>query len=258
VYQHVHAHFCPGVEAFLSEAMDTTPATALGRARRCIQIRLQKSRPYPEKNFVNPIKATTMDEVQLSIAASALQRIHEVASNSRYREALQWSMWRVVGSTTLRLPPLFKLPSWILDRLEDEEYVSHLSPATVVALVAVSFRARHKMHTVGNLAIIRALCQRMNNPTVPWAQLVIAVFDRLLLDNWSPHYIDNLVQTQSNDLENMILKRKLHRDEGLWLSSTLSELCGEGLLSSEKPFLIGICLATLLDDAPKWGPSKPP
>jgi len=32
VYQQVHAYLCPDIDDFLSEAMDTTPVTALGRA----------------------------------------------------------------------------------------------------------------------------------------------------------------------------------------------------------------------------------
>ena len=49
VYQHVHAYFCPSINDFISKTMDTTPATALGRVRRDIQIILQKTRPYLEK-----------------------------------------------------------------------------------------------------------------------------------------------------------------------------------------------------------------
>jgi len=123
-YQYVHAYFCPSVNDFVSEAMDSTPATTLGRVRRNIQILLQKSRPYLEKDYVEPIGATTMDEAHLSTAASALQRIHDSAPNSRHSAPLQLSVWQVAGGATLRIPPPFKLPSWILDRRNDEEYFS--------------------------------------------------------------------------------------------------------------------------------------
>ena len=67
VYQDMHAYFCPGVNYFLSDTMDTTPATALGRVCRISQILLQKWRPYMEKYFEELIAATTMDEIHLSI-----------------------------------------------------------------------------------------------------------------------------------------------------------------------------------------------
>jgi hypothetical protein len=92
VYQHVHAHFCPSIDEFLSKAMDMTPGTTLGRVRRGIEVVLQKSRPYLEKDFVEPITAASMDEVQHSIAASALQRIHDSAPNSQHSESLHWSV----------------------------------------------------------------------------------------------------------------------------------------------------------------------
>jgi hypothetical protein len=81
-----------------------------------------------------------MDEIQLSIAASALQRVHDSVPNSQHSESVQWSVWQVAGSPALRMPPLFNLPSWILDKGQDEEYFSHLPPAMVVSLLAVSLR----------------------------------------------------------------------------------------------------------------------
>src|SRR5258706_15506508 len=68
--------------------MDNTPATALGRVRRHIQVFLQKSRLYLEQDFVEPITATTMDEVQLFTRGSALQRIHDNAPNSPQSQPL--------------------------------------------------------------------------------------------------------------------------------------------------------------------------
>ena len=257
VYRHSHAYFCPCTDDFLSEAMDTTPSTILDHVRWKTQVILQKSRPYLEKDFVNPIETTRMDEVQLSTAASVLQRIHESAPNSQHSEALQWSVWQVAGSATLQVPPLFDLPSWILDRRNDEEYFSRLPPAMLVALVAVWLRAR-RTTAMGRIAIVRDVLQRVDNPNVPWAQLVIAVFDRLL-DIWVPSYnIKTLMQTQSSDITTMIRRKELPREESLWLLSTLSELCSEGWLTRQEPFLIGICSAMLLGDAPKWDYFNPP
>jgi hypothetical protein len=256
VYYHAHAHFCPGINYFLSRSMDTTPANALGRAWRDIKIFLQKSLPYLESNFVEPIAASTMDEVQLSMAASALQRIHESAPNSQHSEVLQWSVWQVAGGATLRIPPLFTLPSWILDRGNDVEYFSRLPQAMVVALVAVSLRGPRKWD-VERIMAVRAVLQRVGNPKVPWAQLVIAVFDHLLLLNmWVPRYIENMIQAESIDLTSMIRRNELHREEYLSLLSMMSELRSEGWLSRE--FLIGICLEMLLGQAPNWNCINPP
>ena len=259
VYQHIHSYFCPSIDDFLSDNMDTTPATALGRLRRDIQVILLKSRPYPENDFVEPIGAVTVDEVQLSTAASALRRIHDSAPNSQHSEALQWSVWQVAGSATLRVPPPFDLPSWILDRWGDKEQVSNMPPALVVALMAVSLRSQNKTVATRHRAILSAVRQHVDIPKAPWAQLVIGVFDRLLLDYWGPRRVaESMIQMQSNDLINMIRKKKLHREESLWLLSTLSDLRSEGRLWRWEPFLIGICLAVLLDDAQKWGYLNPP
>ena len=250
VYQHMHAYLCPSVKFFTTRAMDTTPATSLGRVRRDIQIILQKSRPYPEEYFVEPIAATTMDEVQLSMAASALRRIHESAANSQHSEALHCSVWQIAGSAMPRIPPLFDLPSWILDRGNDEEYFSHLPPAMPVAMVAVWLRAR-PTSAPGRIATANAVLHNMEHAKAPRARLVLAVAHRLL------RYNRKLIQMEPNDIINMIRRTERHREESLWLLSTLSELSVRWR-SWEKPFLIGICLAMLLDDAPKWSYNNPP
>jgi hypothetical protein len=247
VYRYAHAYFCPSIGVFLSQAMDTRPATALGRFRRAIQIFLQKWRPYLESEFVEPITSTTVDEVQFDIASSALQRIHEGVPNSQHSEALQWSVWQVAGSAALRTPPLFNLPSWILDRENDEEYFSHLPPAMLAALVAVSLRARRK-GDVKHMTTVRAVLQHIEISKVPWAQLVIAVFDG----------IEIMIPLECNDLTRMIQRKGLNKDEYLWLLITLAELCSDGWLSRKEPFWIGICLAILLDQSPTWNNNNPP
>jgi hypothetical protein len=90
-------------------------------------------------------------------------------------------VWQVAGSATLRVPPLFNLPSWIIDRGNDEVYFSHLPPAIVVALVAVSLRAPDKWN-VTRITRVRSVLQRADNSMVPWARLVTAVFDRSLIE----------------------------------------------------------------------------
>lgn len=45
VYQRVHTYICPSVDNFLSETMDTTPVTTLGRFRRQIQLVLHNRAP---------------------------------------------------------------------------------------------------------------------------------------------------------------------------------------------------------------------
>ena len=245
VYQHVHAYCCPHVNIFLSSSMDATPSTAPGRVRRHIQIFLRKWRPYRESDFAEPITAATIDEVQLFAAASALQRIHESALNLQHSEALQWSVWQAAGSATLRFPPLFNLPSWVFDRGNNEEYFSHLPPAVLVALVAVWLRARQKP-VATRIVRVREAFQRVDCPKIPWAYLIIAIFDCVGYSFWS---IKDMSQMEPN-LTNMIRSKELHKDECL---STLSELRSEGWLSRKGPFWIGICQAMLLNHAPKWG-----
>ena len=257
LYQLVHAYLCPPAHVFLSEAMDTTPETALGCVRRYMQIVLHIWRPYLEKDFEEPITATTMDEVQLSTVASTLQRIHESTPNSEHSEELQWSVWQVAGSPVLQIPPLFRLSPWILDRCNDEEYLSALPPATQIALVAVSLRG-HRNEAARSITAARAVLQRAGNPKVPWVQLVFAIFD-LVCDHELPLplYINHMRQTESN-LASMIRRKELHRDESLWLLRTLAELRCEDCLFGNTPFFIEICLGILLNHATRWDYNNPP
>ena len=251
VYQHMHAHFCPGIDGFLSPGMDTTPVAVLGRWRRRIEIFLQKSSPYLEKDFEKPVTASTMDEIQLSTVASALQRIHECVPNSPHSESSQWSVWQVAGGPTLRVPPRFSLPSWILDRVTDEEYFMRLPLATLVALVAVSLRVR-PIQTMERLTPIKGILQRADNSMAPWARAVVAAFDRVRYNGfWFTHR--NKRDMGTKVLIGMIRKKELHRDEYLWLLNTLSELHSVVWPQLEEPCCtIEICLAILLDQAPKW------
>ena len=241
VYQRMHAHFCSHIKYFLSPGMDPIPATTLGRIRRHIKIFLQETRPYLENDFVEPISATTEDDVQLSIAASALHRIHESAPDSQHSEALHWSVWQIAGSTTLRDPPLFDLPSWIRNKCYDEEYLSHLPPSMLVALLAVSLRSRTRLPN----CTIRAALGLVENIKGPWAQLVIAVvayYNRAIVQSvvhWS----------LGNDEPIRIIPRKeLKYNESVWILIALSELCCNWALRQESPSLIGICLKILLDN----------
>jgi len=250
VYRLVHAYFCPVHHGFMDNEMDIIPATALGRIRRSILISLQKSRPYLEKDFEDPIVETTTDEVQLSTVASALQRIHDSAPNSQQSEALQWSVWQVAGIATLNTRPLFNLPYWIIWGKRDEEYLSHLSPAMLVAMVAVLLRSPNNFQ-VGYMRTVRTLLQRMETSNVPWAQVLGAVFDNIDCNYWNRKDIEYLEQTESN-LTTVTQRKELPVNESLWLLSTLSELRSELYRPKREPFLIEICLAILSVHASKW------
>jgi hypothetical protein len=247
VYGRAHAYFHPEYYLFIIPEMGSMPTTVLGRIRQSIQIFLQKSLPYPETNFGTPIAGTTMDEVHVSTVASAMQRIHDSVPMTPHSEVLQWSVWQVAGGATLNTPPLFYLPSWILFREDDEEYSSHLSPAMLVAMVAVLVRGPDKWR-VRYMKTVRALLQRMETSNVPWAQVVGAVFDNL---NCSNDDIERLRQTESN-LTNVTQRKDLPGEHSFWLLSTLSELRSEWWRPDREPFLIEMCLAILLDHAPKW------
>jgi hypothetical protein len=159
-------------------------------------------------------------------------------------------VWRVAGSTKLRIPPVFDLPSWILERGNDEDYFSSLPPAMLVALVAASLRA-DDLRQLKYITTVRYLLQRLENPNVPWAQVVAAVFDHIDCSFWIPYDIEHMRKTQFN-LTNVIRGKELPREESLWLLSTLSELRLDERRQQREPFLIQICLAILSDHAPKW------
>jgi len=251
VYQRAHAYFCSHIHDFVSSDIDITPATALGRVRRSIQVILLNSRPYPEYSFKTPIAETQVDEVQLSTVASALKRIHDSAPDSQHSEALQSSVWQVAGSATVSTPPLFNLPSWALSlsRADGEEYFSHRPLAVLVAMVAVSLRAPNKW-VVGYSSIkaVRALIRRMEISNIPLAQVVVAASDYIECSIWQDNDIDQLRQTESN-LINMTRGKELPMQESLLLLDTLSELRCEWGRPEKEPFLIGICLAVLSNDS---------
>ena len=254
VYQYVHAYFCLSIDDFISEPMDSTPETALGRVRRDLQVTLQKSRPYLEKDFAKPITATTMDEVQLSTAASALQRIHDSAPNAQHSQALHWSVWQIAGGTALRIPPSFDLPSWILDRYHDVEYLSHLPPAMVIAFGAVWLRASSKTYR-GRVAASHAILRRVDNPNDSWSRLVIAAIGRVRSRDWYQH---ERVRQIDSDLIDMMRRGELQIDECLWLLSMLSELHDDEWQWQKEPFWIEICLPMLMSQASKWYLLNPP
>ena len=253
VYQRVHAYFCPDIDDFVSPVMDIIPVTVLGRLRRAIQIILLKSRPYLEKNFEDPIAKGIEDEVQLSTIASALWRIHDSAPNSQHSEALLQSVWQVAGAPTLNHPPLFDVPYWILGRAYNDEYLSDLSPAMLVALLAVSVRAPDEWR-MRPLSAVRGILRHMEISDFPWAQVVVAVFDHL----WSSYlwFKDGIDREQiRSNLTNVTRRKEMTRDESVWLLSTLSELRSEPWHGG--PFLIDICLAILSDHAAEWDDDPP-
>ena len=254
VYQRAHAYFCPSINGSLSESMDATPAS--NQVERYIQVTFQKTRPYLEKDFAEPITATTMDEFQISTAASALQRIHDSAPNARQSEAIQWSLWQIAGGTALRIPPLFELPSWILDIRSGAEYFSRLPPAMAIAFVSVWLRSSRKT-VEGRITTAWAILDRVDNPNDSWSRLVIATFDRLDCRFWEPFNTGRMKQTESN-LINMIRRNELQREQCLWLLRTLSELHDEAWQGWKEPSWIGICLPMLMNYASKWHYFNPP
>ena len=189
VYQYVHAYFCPGLDVFLSPNMDITPGTGFGRFHRRLQIFLQKSRPYLERDFVKPITATTLDDVQLSTAASALQRIHDSVADSQHSELIQQPIWQVAGNPALRMRPLLKLPAWVLERGNDKEYFKRLSPASAVALAAVFVRMRDPRYK-RRIAGVEDRCRAVGDSGGSWAQVVHAIFG-LLPDDFDRDDYDN-------------------------------------------------------------------
>jgi len=242
----------------LLAAMDMAPAVTFYRTIRCFWVILLKLRPYLEEDFVEPITAITVEEVQLSTAASALKRIHDSAPNSQHSLALQSSVWQVAGGTAHPLPPSFNLPSWILDIENSEEHISRLPPAILVAMITVSLRARPKkaIHDITSGAVRR----RMTDSEDPWTHIMMEVSNHLDYDrNQNVHDEDEqLTYMVSNDLTSMMRSKELHKEECLRLLRTLSELRSGGWLSRDNGFFIGICLPILMGHATTWEHGAPP
>ena len=257
MYQRAHAYFCPGIYDFGLPSMDIMPETALGRVHRAIQIILLKLRPYVEKDFEVPITDIITDEVQLSTVTSALRRVHDGAPNSQHSEALLQSVWQVAGAATLSTPPLFDVPYWILWRGDGDEYLSHLPPAILVALLATLLRGPDKWR-VRDISLEQDLLRRLENSDIPLAQVVVAVFDHLSSSFGISDDSRDKGQTRSN-LTTVARRKEISREESLWLLGTLSEnhMHSEAWQPEREPFLIGICLAILSNHAPEWDDFSP-
>ena len=258
VYQRMHAHLCPDVEFISSRAMDTTPATTQGRVLRHIQIYLQKSRPYREKDFAKPISAAILDEFQLSTATSALQRTHDNAPNSQYSEALHWSVWHVAGSAALRVPPLFNLPSWIHDKWSDDEYFSDIPPSMLVALVVVWLRTDNQLDDPFGI-VNQAVLGHKEATKGSWVQLVCEVFDRYIALIHGEEFLNikSMMKTESNDLIRRVQRKELRVEESLWLLNILAEVYSRAIQVQKPACVIKICLEILLDPAPEWDRTTP-
>ena len=251
VYRHVHAYLCSYIDDFLSKDMDTTPGTILGRLRRAIQILLQKSRPFPERVFGNPVTPTTMDEIQLSIAASALQRVHDSVPNSQHSESVLWSVWQIIGSPTLRTAPPITLPSWIVGNMQDKEHFSRFPPVMLVSLLSVSLRTPWYMRRITS---VRSVLQSADNSKTPWTRLVIAIFEHFLNNRpWviGPQWPFEKQRwgfnklPQSNDLLTSIGWAELPLEDSIWLLNILSDVCSREDGNHMHPVSVGICLAIL-------------
>jgi len=253
VYRDAHLLFSLVMEYYILPGIHTLPATGLGRVRQSIAIIIHKSRPYQEKNFENPIADITTDEVQLSTVASALRRIHDSAPDSQHSEALHWSVWQLAGSATLDTRILFRLPDWIIEKNDDEEYFSHRPPVMLVALLAVPLRGNFKSQVM-DMTTIRALLQRMDISDIPGAQVVVAAFDHLYLSCsgwWNISDSEDLRQAESN-LINMTRRMELSREEMLLLLSILTEYRCWWWREGKEPFMIEICLAILSNHTSEW------
>ncbi len=197
-YQRVHTYFCLDVEDFLREVAFNFPTTTFARWRQNIQIFIRKYRPYPEENLMRPFEEAKMDEVQRLTAASVLERIHNSAPDSPQSESLHWSVWHVAGSTTIRVPPSLIMPEWINVRLNDPEYISRLSPASISALIAVNMRAKFPLRLESSL-----LLSHFSDVRESWSKLIRALLSR--------------------EVTNMIKLTEMNNEEFIWILDTLSE-----------------------------------
>jgi hypothetical protein len=80
-------------------------------------------------------------------------------------------VWQVAGSAALRIPPLFNLPSWVIDRGNNDRSFSQLPPAKAVAFAAVWLRARRKT-VEGKVATEIEVLDRVDKSKDPWSRLV--------------------------------------------------------------------------------------
>lgn len=123
----------------------------------------------------------TVDDFQLSTTASALQRLHDSMPNSQHSEEIQQSVWQVASSSALRMRPLLKLPSWIIDRGKDREYFSQLSSVNGVALIAIFVRMRDPRYR-NQIAAVEHVPKDVSASDSLRAQIVSAIFGLLPKD----------------------------------------------------------------------------
>jgi hypothetical protein len=122
---------------------------------------LQKSRPYLEARLCRTnCSHNSGRSPAFHWQPRPCKEFMKGVPDSQHSEALQWSVWQVAGSPTLRVPPSFALclPGFLTDE-NDEEYLSctSLQPCWST-LVAVSLRVRSiKPDHQGRIATVRWL-----------------------------------------------------------------------------------------------------
>ena len=224
LYQRAHTYFCLEEDDFLREVAFNFPTTTLARWHQNIQIFLRKYRPYREESLMTPFEEAKMDEVQRLTAASVLERIHNSAPDSPQSESLYWSVWHVAGSTTIRVPPSLVMPQWINVRLNDPEYISHLSPASISALIAVNMRAKFPLRLESSL-----LLSHFSDVRGSWSKLIRAILSR--------------------EVTNMIKLTEMNNEEFIWILDTLSEW---SIVFDDITDHIGTGLAMVLARSSQW------
>ena len=224
VYRRAHAYFCLEEDEFLREVAFNFPTTVFARWQQNIRVFLRKYRPYLEENFMRPFEETKMDEFQCLTAASALERIHNSAPDSLQSESLHWSVWHVAGSTKIRVPPSLVMPEWINDRLNDPEYLSRVSPASISALLAVNMRAKFPLRLESS-----RLLSHFTDIRESWSKLIRALLSR--------------------EVTNVMKLTELKNDEFIWVLDTLSEW---SIAFDDITGHIETGLAMLLARSPHW------
>jgi len=216
LYQRFHTSLYPTMEEFSSMEMDAAPRTYIRTCARRMQTFIQRSRPYPEEEFVKPIADALGDTTQLRISRAALEWLHNTVPSSEHSEDIHWSVWLTASTPAFLVLPSLQMPHWIDLRFDNPEYLARHSVGDLRALYIVSLRCNHSDYPRR-----RDLIQRLRASGDPWDKVLVEI-DQLLYFFKQPFKFLNSELPTADTIVDMIKSNLIRQPELLLLLEMLS------------------------------------
>ena len=234
LYQRLNAAICPRIIYFFSEDMDTTPISIHAFLQRRFRLLLQKARPYPERQFVEPFSDDIADSINLNISKKALEELYSNVPTSRHSEELHWAVWAAASSSAFRTPPLLPIPPWIMTQIRYVPSFLDSYPLSNCIAFATVFSRSH----LPDRSLAQAILDRLKLAATPWHKLVRTMI-KCMFEPEASHEIVSLIRERNLEIKELIwMLETLHRycNRPRWLGrvraqGVLVDICRESLRS---------------------------